>query len=284
MFERYTEGARRTIFFARYEASQYGSPYIATEHLLLGLMREWKWLTTYLPDGSSESIRAQIAASGSHRTGTSASIDLPLNLEGKRVLAYGAEEGERLAHRHIGTEHLLLGLLCEENCFAARMLRERGVELSKLRLEIAKTVPESWPRRDFITSPRGSGVAIQDRVEIHGSTLRASYVRNAIERCREYSWHWHKSAWHPRDTVIDSKSGVFSFVLELAEDSANFRLVKGGWTKDHCAVCRWELCESKDDADLGTGYTNGRDWLCTECYEKFWKRPDFFSSMHTEIT
>src|SRR6202034_705215 len=131
---------------------------------------------------------------------------------------------ERLAHRHIGTEHLLLGLLCEENCFAARMLRERGVELSKLRLEIAKTVPESWPRRDFITSPRGSGVAIQDTVEIHGTAWRASYVRNAIDRCREYSWHWHKCAWHPRDIVIDAKGEVFSFVLELAEDSATFRL------------------------------------------------------------
>ncbi|MGD0180569.1 MAG: Clp protease N-terminal domain-containing protein [Terriglobales bacterium] len=284
MFERYTEGARRTIFFARYEASQYGSPYIETDHLLLGLMREWKWLTTYLPDGSSESIRAQIAASGSHRNSTSTAIDLPLSLEGKRVLAYGAEEAERLAHKHIGSEHLLLGLLREEKCFAARMLHERGVEISKLRLEFAKTVPESWPRKDYTISARGSRVAIHDTVEIHGSAWHASYVRKAIDRCRKYSWHWHKCPWRPRDIVIDLKSGAFSFVLELAEDSANFRLVKGGWTKDHCAVCRWELFESKDDPERGTGYTNGRDWLCTQCYEKFWKGPDFFSSTYSEIT
>jgi ATP-dependent Clp protease ATP-binding subunit ClpC len=45
MFERYTEKAKRTIFFARYEASQFGSPYIETEHLLLGLLREDKALT-----------------------------------------------------------------------------------------------------------------------------------------------------------------------------------------------------------------------------------------------
>ena len=46
MFERYTEKARRVIFFARYEASQFGSPYIETEHLLLGLLREDKALAT----------------------------------------------------------------------------------------------------------------------------------------------------------------------------------------------------------------------------------------------
>jgi hypothetical protein len=285
MFERYTEKARRVIFFARYEASRYGSPYIETEHLLLGLIHELKWLTTHLlPEGSEESIRAQIAAGTPHRESTSTAIDLPLTGESKRVLAYGAEEAERLAHKHIGSEHLLLGLLREEKCFAARMLRERGVEPSKLRLEFAKTVQSSGPQEDYSIPARGSLAAIHDTVEIHGSAWHASHVRKAVERCREYSWHWQKCSWRPRDIVIDLKSGAFSFVLELAEDSANFRLVKGGWTKDHCAVCRWELFESKDDPEHGVGYTNGRDWLCTECYEKFWERPDFFSSMHTEIT
>ncbi len=59
MFERYTEKARRVIFFARYEASQYGSPYIETEHLLLGLLREDKALANRFlrSHGSIESIR-----------------------------------------------------------------------------------------------------------------------------------------------------------------------------------------------------------------------------------
>ena len=62
MFERYTEKARRIIFFARYEASQFGSPYIETEHLLLGLLREDKTLTNrFLRSRASvESIRKQI--------------------------------------------------------------------------------------------------------------------------------------------------------------------------------------------------------------------------------
>jgi ATP-dependent Clp protease ATP-binding subunit ClpC len=53
------------------------------------------------------------------------------------VLAYGAEEAERLNHKHIGTEHLLLGLLREEKCFAAEILHERGLRLSQVREEIA---------------------------------------------------------------------------------------------------------------------------------------------------
>jgi ATP-dependent Clp protease ATP-binding subunit ClpC len=57
MFERYTEKARRTIFFARYEASHFGSPYIETEHLLLGLLRENHELVRLLPQGSGEFIR-----------------------------------------------------------------------------------------------------------------------------------------------------------------------------------------------------------------------------------
>ncbi len=112
MFERYTEKARRVIFFARYEASQFGSPYIETEHLLLGLLREDKALTNNFlrSHASVESIRKQIEGHTTIREKVSTSVDLPLSNECKRVLAYAAEEAERLSHKHIGTEHLLLGL------------------------------------------------------------------------------------------------------------------------------------------------------------------------------
>jgi ATP-dependent Clp protease ATP-binding subunit ClpC len=140
MFERYTEKARRTIFFARYEASQFGSPYIETEHLLLGLLREDKALTHRFLRGHSdiEEIRRQIDSATMKREKTSTSVDLPLSNEGKRVLAYSAEEAERLSHRHIGTEHLLLGLLREENSFAANILHERGVRISFVREALAQ--------------------------------------------------------------------------------------------------------------------------------------------------
>jgi ATP-dependent Clp protease ATP-binding subunit ClpC len=147
MFERYTEKARRVIFFARYEASQFGSPYIETEHLLLGLLREDKALTNRFlrSHASVESIRKQIEGHTTIREKVSTSVDLPLSNECKRVLAYAAEEAERLSHKHIGTEHLLLGLLREEKCFAAEILHERGLRLLAIREELARATQEKAP-------------------------------------------------------------------------------------------------------------------------------------------
>ncbi len=139
MFERYTEKARRVIFFARYEASQFGSPYIETEHLLLGLLREDKVFSNRLlrSHASVESIRKQIEGHTTIQEKVSTSVDLPLSNESKRVLAYAAEEAERLSNKHIGTEHLLLGMLREQKCFAAEILNERGIRLSATREELA---------------------------------------------------------------------------------------------------------------------------------------------------
>ena len=83
MFERYTEKARRVIFFARYEASQFGSPYIETEHLLLGLLREDKALTNRflrshasVESRSASKLRRILLPS---REKVSTSVDLPLS-------------------------------------------------------------------------------------------------------------------------------------------------------------------------------------------------------------
>ena len=144
MFERYTEKARRVIFFARYEASQCGSPYIESEHLLLGLLREDKTLTNRFlrTHASLEAIRKEIEGRTVVREKGSTSVDLPLSHECKRVLNYAAEEAERLSHKHIGTEHLLLGLLREERCFAAEMLQNRGLRLAQVREDLARSSQE----------------------------------------------------------------------------------------------------------------------------------------------
>jgi hypothetical protein len=142
MFERYTERARRVIFFARYEAVQFGSTIIESEHLLLGLIREDQNLTNrFIRNHSAiESIRIEIEGRTTFREKVSTSIDLPLSNECKRIVAYAAEEAERLNHGHIGTEHLLLGILREERCVAAEILRERGLGLNAIREELARSL------------------------------------------------------------------------------------------------------------------------------------------------
>jgi len=145
MFERYTEKARRVIFFARYEASQYGSPYIETEHLLLGLLREDRALAKRILGevNSEEGIRAEIERHITSRERISTSVEVPLTLESKKILNLAAEEADRLGHRHIGTEHILLGLLRVEDSLAGKILQARGVRVATLREQVAKVSVES---------------------------------------------------------------------------------------------------------------------------------------------
>jgi ATP-dependent Clp protease ATP-binding subunit ClpC len=140
MFERYTEKARRVIFFARYEASQFGAPYIETEHLLLGILREDKSLTNRFlrSHAAVESIRKQIEHRTTVREKISTAVDLPLSNESKRVLEHAKTEADVLSHKNIGTEHLLFGILREEECFAAELLRERGLKLAAVREDLAR--------------------------------------------------------------------------------------------------------------------------------------------------
>ena len=136
MFERYTENARRAIFFARYEASQFGSGFIEPEHLLLALLREATGLAYLLLRSSpaaAESLRSDIEGNTKPLEKVSTSIDLPLSHASKRILAYASDEAERLTNKHIDTEHLLLGILREEKSFAAELLRERGLTLDFVR-------------------------------------------------------------------------------------------------------------------------------------------------------
>src|SRR5437667_3770387 len=107
-------------------------------------MREDKALANRFlrQQGSIESIRKEIEARITIRERISTSVEVPLSAECKRILNMAAEEAERLGHKHVGTEHLLLGILREEKCFGAEILMERGLRLSTLREELARTSGE----------------------------------------------------------------------------------------------------------------------------------------------
>lgn len=147
MFERYTEAARLAIFYARYEASQFGSPFIETEHLLLGLSREGGWLRQQLEIGHWGAIRNRIESLTTVREHIPTSVDLPLSHECKRSLSYAAEEAETLGDKHITSGHLTLGLLRVDGCLAADMLREHGITYEGLRQVVSEISPSIHPGR-----------------------------------------------------------------------------------------------------------------------------------------
>lgn len=141
MFERFTERARRVLFFARYEASQLGGLSIETEHLLLGLIREGKGLTSRIfarSHLSLETIRREVEGRTVFREKVSTAVEIPFTAEMKRVLGFTAEEADRLRHNYIGTEHLLLGILREERSVAASILMDKGMRLQTVREDIVQ--------------------------------------------------------------------------------------------------------------------------------------------------
>ena len=145
MFERYTEQARRVIFFSRYESSQFGSKMMEPEHLLLGLFREDPGLMNRIvPGTTAEMVRQQILSQTSSGSKISVSVDLPLSHSAKSVLRFGMEEADRMVHRHIGTDHLLLGLLREPS-LASRILESRGVTLEGARQHMRESGMNSAP-------------------------------------------------------------------------------------------------------------------------------------------
>lgn len=142
MFERYTERARRVIFFARYEALQYGSQVISPEHILLGLMREDKTISArFFPFRNNltvDTVRNEVEERIVLRDRIPQSAELHLSAETKKILVLANDESRHLKTRHIGPEHLLLGLLRQENSIAAEILFGYGLRVQDVREEVAR--------------------------------------------------------------------------------------------------------------------------------------------------
>jgi ATP-dependent Clp protease ATP-binding subunit ClpC len=158
MFERFTESARRVLFFSRYEASEFGSLSIEAEHVLLGLLREQKGVLGRLvtPD-VSEAIRGEIGRRVAAREKIATSVEIPFSSETKRVLIYTSEEADRLNHSYIAPEHMLLGLLREEQSIAAGILRDQGFRVNTVREDIVAMLNEAPAAED-------DGWSLDDRI------------------------------------------------------------------------------------------------------------------------
>jgi ATP-dependent Clp protease ATP-binding subunit ClpC len=137
MFERFTQNARRVIFLAREEATQYGSRYIESEHLLLGTLRENGALATRIgrETDSINSFRKEIESVTIIGDPLIGSPEVPLSADSKRILTLAAREADDLGHEQIALGHFLLGMLRVEKCIAAKVLQTHGATLVKVRAE-----------------------------------------------------------------------------------------------------------------------------------------------------
>src|ERR1700730_4120081 len=156
MFERYSDTARRAIHSSRYMAGRVGSPEIETEHLLLGLLRTDKVLARRFlrSPWAAEAVWRKFEQSKPVREKTPGPRELPLSKASKQVLAFAAEEADLLSNKHVCTEHLLLGLLREEKCFATEILHERGVRLASTREDLMRITHDDSTTEKFVREHR----------------------------------------------------------------------------------------------------------------------------------
>jgi len=138
MFERFTERARRVLFFARYESSQLGSMSIEPEHLLLGLLRERQGAALPFLQRLPADLDVQLARRLTKGEKISTSVEIPFSAVTKRALQAASDEADRLKHTYIGTEHLLLALLTDPTTVACEVLNASGLTLDAVRTEIAE--------------------------------------------------------------------------------------------------------------------------------------------------
>jgi len=133
LFERYTENARRAIYFARYEASVRGTAQITAEQLLLSILRKDKTVASRLGWDTLNAIRKELDQPGPPGERTPTSVDLPISLQMQSALELAVEEADALGSKSIDTPHLILGLLRVQDSLAAQLLRKHGLAYAEYR-------------------------------------------------------------------------------------------------------------------------------------------------------
>jgi hypothetical protein len=227
MFDRFTEPARRAIFFARYEAGSFGSPFIDTEHLLLGLLREDKVLPAKLPGGAGERIRKRIETNLSEpRRIISNSVDMPLSSDSKRALSLGAEQADKFHHDAIDSGHLILGLLSMEKCAAAALLLEFGIDYQNY----AEVVSTQVMARDAAKTPPASEsllgpiVALQNLVSETVRNLRSYSDSYANQRLKRKPWTRKEAFGHLVDWAVMHQQWFARALTEPRLDAESYPL------------------------------------------------------------
>ncbi|HYH53758.1 MAG TPA: ATP-dependent Clp protease ATP-binding subunit [Solirubrobacterales bacterium] len=159
MFERFTERARQVVVLAQEEARTLKHNYIGTEHILLGLLREEEGLAARVLESldiTVERVRSQVVRIvGSGEEVTSGQI--PFTPRAKKVLELALREALSLGHNYIGTEHILLGLVRENEGVAARILLDFDADSDKIRNEVIRMLSGPGGRRQGAGAGAGSG-------------------------------------------------------------------------------------------------------------------------------
>ncbi len=139
MYERFTDRARKVMQLANQEAQRFNHEYIGTEHILLGLIKEGSGVAANVLknlDIDLRKIRLEVEKLVQSGPDMVTMGKLPQTPRAKKVIEYSMEEARNLGHNYVGTEHILLGLLREQEGVAAQVLMNLGLKLEEVREEV----------------------------------------------------------------------------------------------------------------------------------------------------
>src|SRR5881296_3142040 len=183
MFERFTERARQVVVLAQEEARILKHNYIGTEHILLGLLREEEGLAARVLESldiTVERVRAQVVRIvGSGEEVTSGQI--PFTPRAKKVLELALREALSLGHNYIGTEHILLGLVRENEGVAARILLDFDADAEKIRNEIIRMLSGPGRRQQGQGGPAGEKAKSSKLLDQFGRNLTRQSAEGKLD-------------------------------------------------------------------------------------------------------
>jgi ATP-dependent Clp protease ATP-binding subunit ClpC len=187
MFERFTEPARRALFFARFATTEVGGITIEAEHILIGLLRSPDPVLTRFLNAQLfpiDSVRAQVEEQIRTPEKVSTSAEIPFSVGAKRLLELCEREADMLGHSHIGTEHMVLAMLRQDGPLAT-LLTSHGLRLGDARDEVARlSRPDTPSAPSEITVNRADVVAHIERIQqMAGETTRPGVAeRDVVDR------------------------------------------------------------------------------------------------------
>jgi len=247
MFERFTEKAQRTLFFARYEASeQLSGNVIEPPHLLLGLIRvdpalfflPWQVATTRK---TKDTLRQEILQKLPRGTVTPQNIDMVMSDSSKRALVYAAEEAEWMMSEHIGTEHILLGILREEEAITHEALAGFGMNMECAR----RIFKPNWRNGIAAVTGKMSPDRLQILIAMIGGELSDASVETLLALT-----DWNLGGM----TLRDMFTLVEALQASRPEICAKIR---------NSAAAQTPPCPSCGHAT--EPFANGPGWVCRNC-------------------
>lgn len=164
-FGRFTERAQRALVYAQEEAKNMGHNYVGTEHLLLGLLREGEGLASQVLRSlgiTPEKVRSQVISlvgNGNYNFNEG----FGYTPRTKRIMELSFYEARNLGHNYVGTEHLLLALMREGEGVAARILKDAGIDLQKVREQVIEKINEEQSKGGQTTRKRKSNTPVLDQ-------------------------------------------------------------------------------------------------------------------------